>query len=1180
MRRPLGLFLDLLLIVLGVLSGLAMNYVTNQQVAQPALLTWVQRHSLLLLGGALVLSVVGRAILYRLDRPPPRRRVWSRDRPPFPGLAAFTADDAGVFFGRDQEIGELLDRLHPRSHHADRFVAVVGSSGSGKSSLVQAGVLPQLTRRRASWVVVGPFTPQDDPFRHLARSLVGHLLDIDVPATAAALRDDGAGALRQMIERVRDQAGGRHPRILIVVDQAEELMTLVGDQDQRAFMELLRGVVEDNSGAYVLITLRSEFLTPLLELGYADLLRNPVVIGAMSRAGLRLVIERPAAEAGLSFEPAVVDRLIEETETGDALPLLAYTLQLLWEGGKDFMTVTEAGYAAVGGVAGVIERQAGIVTEELSDQDAVVGALLKLVTVTETGQPTRRRVPLVQLSADEKRIAQAFLDARLLSTDGRTVEVAHEALLRQWPPLRQAIEVCADDLRRRAELERWALDWDTHDRPASYLLRDDRLKSAQDWLTANPDFAQEAPLAYEFIRMSMRSNRAALERASEAVARRAIADLDRDPDRGLLLALAALEECAVTPIARRALVTALARSRTQAVLRHDDVVRTIAWSPDGGSVVTGDHTGTLGVWDAVTGRPQRALSAGAGWIRSVDWSPDGRWIAAGTEDGGATVRHATTLAVVACLVGHDEPVHEVRWSPDSRLVATVSHDRTLRVWDAATGRPVCAPAVHEAWVRSVSWSPDGQRLVTGAVDGRIRVWNRDGHVDREFEGHEDWVDAVAWSPDGSLLASGSSDQTVRIWEAASGRTNRELHGHTDWVQAVAWSPDGQQLATVSRDRTARVWSLSHPSAEPLVLLGHTRWIHDVRWSPGDGRLATASYDGTARIWSLDSGSERCVLRGHGDRVISATVSPDGSTIATASADGSVLLWDAHTAQMLRTLSAATDAFDVAWSPDGRHLAAVTRDLVCRIWDATSGACGGEFAGHQNWPEYVAWCPDGTRLVTGSNDHTAIIWNVHSGASERTLLGHGNWVRGVSWCPRGDRIATASYDRTARIWDAATGASIAVLSGHEDCLEDVDWAPDGNLLATASHDGTVRIWEPGGACVRILRGHEDEVQSVAWSPDRRRLASGSSDGTARLWDAETGEEVAVVAVHDAVIDGVAWLPDGLELVTAARDCTARVWTADLSVAGLLERARQRMVRKLSVEERRSVGLPEQAPDQPA
>ncbi len=477
--------------------------------------------------------------------------------------------------------------------------------------------------------------------------------------------------------------------MLLVIDQAEELLTHCGEQERAAFLRLLTSALRDNPRLWVVATLRSEFLTGLLTSGFADLFRNPMVIGSLDRAALFQVIEGPAAQAGLTFAPGVVNELVDDTGGGDALPLLAYTLQALYLRVGPGGTVTAEDCRVLGGVAGALSLHADKVAAELAPDVPVLTTLLRFVTIEGT-EPTRRRVRRGSLSDAECLVVDAFVTARLLTSDADgdddAIEVAHEALFRQWPPLRQAIEARADDLRQRAELERWAQDWAGSGHRDSYLLRDERLEIAQQWAATNSDLATELPLVHEFLARSTRSDRAALERLSESAARRALASVDQDPELAVLLALAAIEECASTRLAHRALLAAITASRVCGVLRgHEDAVRDVAWSPDGQRIATALSDHTARVWDAETGIELIVLRGHDQLIRGVAWSPDGQHLATASSDRTARIWDAQTGIERMVLHGHEDGVRGVAWSPDGQRLATASYDRTARIWDAKTG---------------------------------------------------------------------------------------------------------------------------------------------------------------------------------------------------------------------------------------------------------------------------------------------------------------------------------------------------------------------------------------------------------------------------------------------------------------------------------------------------------------
>lgn len=1141
-RRPLKLLVDVSLMLVGALMGIATNYATDESDHVPLALRLLREWSVPLVGIALVLLAGGQILLHYLDRPVPARRVWDFAQPPFPGLEAFTEEDAAVFFGRDREIAELVERLHPAvPGRARRFVTVVGPSGSGKSSLVRAGLLPALARRRGRWTVAAPFSPGASP----------------------------AGTLERHLSRLPDDRPA-----LVVIDQMEELLTLAGPEERDTFLAAVRDALRRDPRLWFVATLRSDFLTEFLECGFAPLVREPTVIGALGRDELYEVVEKPAEQAGLTFAPGLVARMVDDCGGGDALPLLAYTLQELYlRAGGAGGTVSEDMYRALGGVAGALSERADRIAAELTGAP-VMATLLRFVTV-DRDEATRRRVRRADLTPQEREVTDAFVAGRLLTGDGGVLDVAHEALFRQWAPLRQAVTAHTQELRRRTELERWAQDWEQAGRPDSYLLTGERLATARAWQAEDGG----EPLITAFVERSVRADRATRERVADAVAVRVLESADREPESAVLAALAAVQECGAAPGAVQALRTALDTSRLRAVLRgFARGASGAAWSPDGQRLAVSGDDGTVRVWHPGSGAPPVVLAGEGAWMLGVAWSPDGRRLAAGCRDTTVRVWSTDTwteLAVLhhAAATGErEEGVGAVAWSPDGTRIASAGSDCAVRVWDAASYTGTAVLRGHERMVWSVTWSPDGTRVASGGEDGTIRVWdvNAEAAV-RRLTGHQGNIESVRWSPDGRLLASASGDRTVRLWNTGSWDVERTLRG-PDVINCLAWSPDGTRLAGGDADRTACVWNLGGTGSE-LRLTGHTDTVYGIAWSPDGERLATASRDRTAAVWDV---SERTDLFTDPDGpVLRVAWSPDGTRTAAVCRNGTVRIRSTATGRVTGERHGG-EASDVAWSPDGTRLVTALRDGTAVVWPTDGGDDDDlTLTGHTEELSDVAWSPDGTRIATASRDGTARVWDAATGAVLHVLRGHDDWVAGVAWSPDGGRLATSSTDRTAVVWDATDGTVLTTLHGHLDYVWKIHWSPDGRRLATASRDRTVRLWDPcDGAGLATMTGHEDRVQDVAWSPDGTRVASVSRDRTVRLWDPDSAAHVAVLGIHGDWVNGLAWHPDGSRLATASHDRTVRVWTlAGHDVDALVRRARTRFSRELGADERRAFLLPD-------
>lgn len=1172
-RRFSTATLQLSLLTIGILLEITANFAANP-TSDSGIWRFFQQFAGIGLIVLLVVLVAGNALVLWWENPRAPRPAWGQDRSPYPGLAAFSEEDAAVFFGREPQITELIGRLHQTVPEvADRFVCVTGSSGSGKSSLVHAGVVPRLRGNR--WEVLPVLVPAGEPLGRLA-ALAVTLVGGDREARLADLRHD-PDALARLVRQWRTGSGNRYSRVLLVLDQLEELVTLSGPADRRMFLDQIRRALAADRRLWVLATLRLEFLPDLLADEHPELFGAPMALGTVGRAALVTIIEEPARLAGMSFEDGLVAQIAEETGTADALPLLAYVLQELYLTAGSGGLATHRSYEALGGVAGALARQADVVFAELReryDSEVILATLLRLVSMDGL-EPTRRRVPLAELSGDQRQIVEAFVDARLVTADATDgvpfVHVAHEALFRQWAPLRQEVRTRAEQLTRRTELERWAADWTRSGRSDDYLLTGERLTLAGEWLSALAAAGQDVPGSRALVEASRRRDTAFLRRVSTSVGRYALANVDRYPELSVLLATAALADCARTPVAVHALMSALAFSHAEAVLSgHTDAVRGVAWSPDAASLATASRDGTARIWDAATGTVSRVLRGHEGMIEGIDWSPDGRQIATASRD--ATVRiwdvaSGDTVAVLPC----GDPAHGVAWSPDSRSLATSSRDMKVRLWDTADWTERTTLVGHSGDVWGLSWTADSHRLASASHDQTVIVW--DVHAGRPtvtLRGHLDLVEAVAFSPDGQWIATGSADLSVRIWNAQTGAEHRSVGGNAETIWSVAWTPDGQRIVFGIGDATVRVWDVVR-LREVAQFRGHTQTVWTVTVSADGDRVLTGSADATARIWTIQpSGAEAYALVGHTGPV--NTVAPGHSdAVLTGSADRTVRSWSQGGRELAR-YKFGSPVVDIAPSPTGPLVAVALQDGTTDLLDTTTGVVRPRISGLA--VEALAWSPDGSRLAAGAKDNTIGIFDVRSDDPPVVLEGHTDWVGELAWSPSGRYLASGSDDRTARLWDLEHPDRVVVLAGHQNYVDGIAWSPDERRIATCSADWTVRVWDattPDDP-PRVLTGHERRVRDVAWSPDGRHVFSVADDRTVRRWDLDDDTTGHVIGMHRDGVISVACLPDGRHVVTGSEDMTARIWPIDVDLDRLTDTARSRVFRGLTEEERREHLLP--------
>ncbi|MGF1934190.1 MAG: beta-propeller domain-containing protein [Nostoc sp. ChiQUE02] len=410
-----------------------------------------------------------------------------------------------------------------------------------------------------------------------------------------------------------------------------------------------------------------------------------------------------------------------------------------------------------------------------------------------------------------------------------------------------------------------------------------------------------------------------------------------------------------------------------------------------------------------------------------------------------------------------------------------------------------------------------------------------------LEGHSSTVNSIAYSPNGQQLASASWDKTIKIWDVTNGKLLKSLSGHSNLVYSVAYSPNGQQLASASEDKTIKIWDVT--SGKLLkCLTGHSDRVNSVAYSPNGEQLASASEDKTIKIWDVSSGKLLKSLTGNSDRVNSVVYSPNGQQLASASWDKTIKIWDVTSGKLLKSLSGHSNlVISVAYNPSGLQLASASRDKTIKIWDVTSGKLLKSLTGHSNSVISVAYSPNGQQLASASYDKTIKIWDVTSGKLPKSLTGHSNWVTSVAYSPNGQQLASASRDKTIKIWDVSSGKLLKSLTGHSSTVYSVTYSPDGQQLASASDDKTIKIWDvTSGKLLKSLTGHSSTVYSVTYSPDGQQLASASEDKTIKIWDVTSGKLLKSLTGHSSAVNSVAYSPSGQQLASASRDNTIKIW----------------------------------------
>jgi len=536
---------------------------------------------------------------------------------------------------------------------------------------------------------------------------------------------------------------------------------------------------------------------------------------------------------------------------------------------------------------------------------------------------------------------------------------------------------------------------------------------------------------------------------------------------------------------------------------HRDWIWSVPFSPNG--QILASCSETIKLWDVRTGQCLKTLQGSANLIWSVAFSPDGQTLVSASDDGNIQLWDVDTGECLNTLLGDIVKARTATFSPDGLIIASGGDDQLVKLWDVKTGQCLKTLTGHTQQVRSVAFSSDGQTLASGCEDHAIRIWDiGTGQCRQILNGHTNRAWSVAFSPDGQTLISGSEDQTLRVWNISNGRCLKILEGHPNWIRAVAFSSDGRIIASSGDSSTVKLWDIN--TGECLnTFQGYTNCVESVAFSPNAQTLASGSEDETIKIWNVDTGKCLIMLRGHVGRLLSVAFSPDGSILASGSDDETAKLWNVSDGRCLKILREHRSRVrSVAFSPNGLILATASEDNTVKLWDVSNGECLKTLDGSADWVWSVAFSPDGKILASASDD-TVKLWDVDNGQEIRILQGHTDCVRSVAFSPDGQILASGGHDHTVRLWNVGTGQCLGTLQEHTAFVLSVAFSPDGQILASSSNDHLIKLWNVSNCqYIRTLQGHSNRVKSVAFSSDGQALASGSYDDTIKFWDIETGD----------------------------------------------------------------------------
>jgi WD40 repeat protein len=1089
---------------------------------------------------------------------------------PYPGMRSFEENDSARFFGRDAEVEEIKNqlRLHP-------FITVIGPSGSGKSSLVFAGLVPGLRRTQlfgpGEWDV-RRMRPGETPSATLEKLLEGTSLD---PKQAMG----------------KDVATENRARLLLVVDQFEEVFTLAGDEGP-SFQERLLSLVGSVS-LYVVLTVRADFYPELMASTLWPQMRlHRQEVLPLSEDGLRQAILRPSEEVGVFVESALVERLVSDAagEPG-ILPFVQETLRLLWEHVErrllplhayEALVLPRKAYGGIDqrkltGLQVAMARHADIALTDLDEQKRSIARriFLRLVQFGEGRADTRRQqsVEALRVAGDDPdnftTTLRHLADRRLITLGGEEtdldakVDIAHEALIAGWQTLQQWISERRESELSRRRLESKAQEWTRFGKGAGGLLDEAELAEAERYMKSPDALELGSDVSVkELIERSWTAIREA-EREKEEVWQREL-NLQVKANKAartrnrvaavLLVLLTGLTIYAFIQTnraernaqeAKRQSVFNLSKL-SQFYLTSNQQIEALVTALDAGQRLKETNwnaaeppiEAVIALQQALyVGRERNRFQGHQGGVTSISLNSDGKLIASAGNDKTVKLWRADGK-LLKTFSGHERELTEVEFSPNDQTIASTGFDQTIRLWDLeGNARMIIRVGdpngQQVSLISSLTFSPDGQKIAAACLDKTVRLWSvADGALLKTFNGHQGKVIEVTFIPKKDLLASVGDDEVIFIWNL-NDNGQRTIQARSGTVFGVASAPDGETIATAGEDKTVKLWSLDGTLKRALE---QEDSVVNVRFSPDGRSIASASMDGTVRLWSLDDDSEQ-IFRGHQGGVAAVRFSRDGQSILSAGNDGSIRVWGLD--GQLPTLIHEEPINNIEFSPDGKTLASSSDDHSIKLWNL-EGSLLQTLKGANALVLSINFSPDGKTIVS-SEDMTVRIWDLNGGV--KTLGSHGDTVRGVSFSPDGKTVASGSTDRTVKLWNL-NGELLRTLDNGSE-VNNVSFSPDGQTIASACADKTIRLWTTNGELLQILEGHEDRVLTVRFSADGNLIASGDSNNGARLWQ-RNGKRFdlrSTMRGHSASIYSIAFSPVDAVLATSSGDGTIKFWSLD-------------------------------------
>lgn len=1113
--------------------------------------------------------------------------TWDKRRSPYPGLLPFEEEDAAVYFGRDDEIRRIIERMNVRRvQGGPRVLALLAASGTGKSSLLRAGLLPRLKRDNQTWIVVPPMRPGRNPANELARVLSTALGD---EARWPDLRDGFRGqgcheTLRKYSEELRSRLRAFQAFIVLSIDQAEELFTVSAPEEAAEFFEILSTLSSKDLPFISILSMRSDFLSALQVASGLHAPFEEISIRPLPLERIGEIIRGPAKVAGIEIDDRIVPLAMRQAATSDALPLLAFAMRELWESFGAQKVLSLAAYESLGDaniglnpLENAVRRSADAALEAANASDAEIEALKRafvpaMVRVNEQGEYARQAAVLTDLPPESRRLIDELARARLLvvrQVEGQQeVEVAHEALLRKWPRVKDWLDAERDFIVGKGQLKNalGAFQTAKEDDKQDALLQGLLLSRARQWLAQHPyalsaeekDFIQLSADQADSEERRKRNLRLAITWGSAAcaVVFAAISLVayqqwrNSEANRALSqhnLGLALLDQAETHLKEDRptnAFVTASIATGHANIAGQSEPLSFLDASSEAYLKAQ-----TIAKTTGAAALIPKATIKAVGAVTAVALTQDGAKLAFAARDNTISLIDAATMSVLSRFAGPKDRINAVRFSADGKLLVAGARDHSVTVIDLATGEAASLCA-HTGGVDDIDIDPKSRWIASAGRDGLVQVW----HVAtrsalKSLPGAVGAAQAVRFNGDGSRLAYGDQQGNVFVVDTATWTEVAHLVQPEKDIVSVAFHPDGVVLVTATYDSVVNLWSIPD-KAKLKTFTAHGDKLWRMTLTP-EGHIATASFDHTVRIRDAKSLQLLSTVDGH-DEWVTDLAFAGPALLVTGSEDGYVRLWDiAAVEPMFPNVSAySADVLKAAFSRDGRTFAAgsLAGEAIAFAVDERrriTQRCPA--VRHPYWVNGIDLTSDGRVMASvgakdGASDNAIVISDTET-CQELARIPLGPVVVKSLGISRDDKLLVgAGGDGSVRLYDLKTGVTVKTLSGHSGPVEAVTFDPSGEFMASVgSQDRQIIIWRVAdGSLYRQMPGLPADVWFIKFSPDGRYLASSGNERVTRLWDWRNGRLATDAITMPATAAGLQFTTDSRILVVGDDNRGLTAW----------------------------------------